>query len=280
MILSPGISAAQDDSRADAVEDELGSKIDTAAGLSQAAGPYSLSISLSHDDKSGNTNTQTSSVEFTVSKFWENQWGLYLDAVAAHTKTDATDEDSLDFDFYVDRKLSDNLSLILVEEWKRDVFKGLDHQNVLGIGLLWRAIDKDEWSMTVHGAPAWVDESYTDTGTDDRFTVGLLELQNTLNISSTTQATLVTSVYENLDDSSDFRFDGSLEIETAITSLFSLTLAYQLDYDRQPVPGSLSTDRSFTASLTINLSGASDSDRSSSPSDDSGASDDPSLAEG
>lgn len=273
-MLSPGISIAQDDSHADAVEDDLVTKIDTTAGLSQTAGPYSLSISLSYDEKGGNTNTQTSGVEVTVSKFWENKWGLYLDAAAAHAKTDTTDEESFDFDFYVNRKLSDNLSLILVEEWKRDIFKGLDHQNVLGIGVLWSAINKNKWSMTIHGAPARVDETYTDTGTDERFAVGLLELHNTFTISSNTQATLVTSFYDNFDNSEDYRFDGSFEIDTAINSIFSLTLTYDLDYDHQPVSGSFSTDRTFSASLTITFGGKSDSSRSSSSSDDSTSSDD------
>ena len=79
----------------------------------------------------------------------------------------------------------------------------------------------------------------------------------------------MTSFYENFDDSEDFRFDGSLEIDTAINSILSLTLAYELDYDRQPVSESLSTDRSFSASLTITFGGKSDSTDSSNSSSSS-----------
>ncbi len=261
-MLFPAVSLAQGDSDADIVERDISTHIDTLANLLQTAGPYSLSISLSYDDSSGNTNMTSSSAGLNFYKFWD-KWGLVADSSAAHSESDSTDAESYDFDFYVTRKFSDNLSLFFVEEWHRDLFKGLDFQNVIGVGVLWKAINKDKWAMTVHGAPAWSREEHT-TGQVDKFTVGLLELNSTFTLSSNTRATTALSFYENFDDSADYRFDGNFGISTAINSTFSLNFSYDLEYDHQPVIGSLTTDKTFKASLIIKLAGKSSSGDSSS----------------
>jgi putative salt-induced outer membrane protein YdiY len=150
------------------------------------------------------------------------------------------------------------LSLILVEEWKRDVFKGIEHQNVLGVGVLWSALDIDRWALTIHAAPGWTREETTD-GVDETFTVGVLELQNSFTLTSNTTAAAVFSYYENFDDSIDHRFDSTLEVTTDISDTFSLSLEYEWEFDNAPAAGSLTTDRTFTSSLTYTITGASDS---------------------
>ncbi len=277
--LSPGILIADDlvsdsDLDTEELEDDLLPELES-SDLVQDPGPYSSTITASYEADSGNSNTETSTADVTFSKLWENNWGLNLSASAKSVTTETsgsstTHTDQYDFDLYVTRKLSDNLSLIVLEEWAKDVNKGYEHQNVVGLGLLWSAINKDKWAMTLHGAPAWADEKYA-TGESDEYPVGILEIYNKLAVSSNTSLKLTATYYRSLDDSSDphsdERFDGKLEIDTSINSIFSLTFTYDLEYDFQPVGGAAhTTDRTFTAGLTVTLKGKSESSSSSSSS--------------
>jgi hypothetical protein len=85
--LFPVATFAQD---ADSAEDDVVADIDTVAALYQDPGPYNLAVSVSYDEKSGNSDTQSGTAGVTLYKFWD-AWGLYTSAAASHQKSDSTD---------------------------------------------------------------------------------------------------------------------------------------------------------------------------------------------
>lgn len=212
-----------------------------------------LTLSASYGETSGNANATSGTVGATLHKFWD-RWGLYATGKAARQRSDDTDENSSDIDLYGTRKITDSLSLILLEEWKRDVFKGLDHQNVVGAGVLWHVLGLDLWTMTLHAAPAWSRE-VTTGGQRDGVTVGVAEAHNSFTLASNTTATAIVTYYEHFRAGADYRVDVNLAAQVAINRWLGVSVAYDWELDNRPTLGAGTTDRTFRTALTLTFPG-------------------------
>lgn len=237
--------------------DHVESDIKDVVAQDLAASPYNLKLSLSYDESSGNTNTRAGSANFELQKFWD-KWGLATKASVSQKEDVVKTEEKYDFDLFVSRRLRDNLSLVLLGQWQRDVFKGLDQQLVIGLGFRWDVIDREGWDLTFLGAPAWSREEFTDSSSVQELNVVLLELRNSKSLSATTDLSMIASYYASLEDSEDYRFDGEIELETAINSYFAMGLEYTLEYDHLPAAGRVTTDKTFTAYLSFKWAGKPD----------------------
>ena len=233
------------------------------AKLGQAPGPYALNIVLAYTELSGSSDVTNLAPTLGFQKFWDNGWGLVAEGSAMHsTSSGATVAENFNLDVALVRSLSKSFRAVLVNEWHRDVFKGLKNRNMLAAALLWKAVEQKKWSMMIHGGPAWHHEEFTNIPLmppmnpippDENHFVGIMELSNNFTLSPTAMASLTLTYYEDFDESDNYRFDGDVSLQAQINSWLSFSLSYELKYDNRPAVRT--TDTAFVAGVNITLRG-------------------------
>ena len=153
------------------------------------------------------------------------------------------------------RRLVGNITWVGLHDTERDRFKGLDLRSTLGTGLAWLAHNGDQWKLTVAGGAAWEHEDFVPASgkANDSYPTLNLYVKNTFSLSAS--STLTQTASSNLGNDGQ-RIDGDVKLETAVTEWLHVVLSYDIEHDNDPLLDIFDqTDRTFTASLNLNLGG-------------------------
>lgn len=226
----------------------------------EAAEPnWELKLGLSYVATSGNSDTSSGGFDLGYTKEWE-VWSLEAgaNALRAEEEGETTAER---YGAFVNggRALTERLSLTAGLELLEDRFTGVDLRTVASLGLKQQWVDNDTWTFATTAALTWTQEELVDdpanpdADTSDDSFGALLKLAGSWQMSENAAATSKLTYYPNFDDSDDYRFDGEVGVQAALTSAWALKVAYQVRYDNLPVPGFDTTDTTTTASLVLKL---------------------------
>jgi putative salt-induced outer membrane protein len=220
---------------------------------------WELKLGLSYVATSGNSDTSSGGFDLEYKKEWE-VWSL--EAGANALRADEDDETTAErYGAFVrgGRELTERLSLTAGLSLLEDRFTGVDLRTVADLGLKQQWVDTETWTFDTTAALTWTREELVDNPDDpdadtseDSFGA-LLKLAATWQMSENASATSKLTYYPNFDESDDYRFDGELGVQAALTSAWALKVAYQVRYDNLPVPGFDTTDTTTTASLVLKL---------------------------
>ena len=216
---------------------------------------WTFTVGLGLIDVSGNTDASslTPTLGFTVVGA---DWALAVTGSGTHIEKERVNiAESYESHAMVHRRLVGNITWVGLHDAERDRFKGLDLRSTLGTGLAWLARNGDGWKATVGAGAAWEYEDFIPASglANDGYATANLYLKNTFSLSS--GSTLIQTASSNIGRDSQ-RIDGDLKLETVVTEWLHVVLSYEVEYDDDPHRDVFAqTDRTFTASLTVNLSG-------------------------
>jgi putative salt-induced outer membrane protein YdiY len=130
-----------------------------------------------------------------------------------------------------------------------DRFRDLDLRTALGVGLGYQVWDTPSASLSFNGGYGWVNENF-DTAPDDSYSA--LREAVKLDLFFANKRVLAFHHHDGYfgvtgDDNLFFRAQNGLRF--ALAGALVSTVQLDVDYDRTPAPGRVSTDRSFAFTL-------------------------------
>ncbi|MDY7092966.1 MAG: DUF481 domain-containing protein [Acidobacteriota bacterium] len=220
---------------------------------------WELKLGLSYVATSGNSDTSSGGFDLEYTKEWE-VWSLEAGANALRAEEDnETTAERYGAFAHGSRQLTERLSLTAGLSLLEDRFTGVDLRTVADLGLKQQWVDNETWTFATTAALTWTreelvdDPANPDADTSDDSFGALFKLAGSWQLSENASATSKLTYYPNFDVSDDYRFDGEVGVQAALTSAWALKVAYQLRYDNLPVPGFDTTDTTTTASLVLKL---------------------------
>lgn len=213
---------------------------------------WKLDLGLSYLATSGNSDT--SSLGFTTD--WEKLAGLWRYRAGVHAFQAEEDSEQTAERYAVfgraDWSLTDRLAITGGYQGEQNRFAGIDHRSAVDLGLNWKAIEQERWTLETVGSATWTYEEATSL--DSESWVGLLLMaRSQYEISENASTTQMLRLEPNLEDADDFRADAKLGLIANLTEILGVKLAYEVRYDAQPVPGFDDIDTLATVSLVMNL---------------------------
>lgn len=213
---------------------------------------WRLDLGLSYLATGG--NSETSSLGFsTDAEKLVNRWRFLAgaEALQAEEESERTAERFGAFS-RADWSISDRLALTTGWQGEQNRFAGIDHRSTIDLGVSWKAVERERWTVETVSAGTWNYEDPT-LGASGSNAGLLLMGRSHYQISENASTTQMLRLEPNLEDVDDFRMDARVGLKTDITELVGVKLSYEVRYDAEPVPGFESTDTMATVSLVMNL---------------------------
>ena len=216
---------------------------------------WKLTVGLAVSEVSGNTEASSWAPNVGLTVVGAD-WGLAVSATGQRIEKGAENiQESYESHVMAYRRLVGNITWVGLHDTERDRFKGLDLRSTLGTGLAWLAHNGDQWKLTVAGGAAWEHEDFVPASgkANDSYPTLNLYVKNTFSLSAS--STLTQTASSNLGNDGQ-RIDGDVKLETAVTEWLHVVLSYDIEHDNDPLLDIFDqTDRTFTASLNLNLGG-------------------------
>jgi putative salt-induced outer membrane protein YdiY len=133
------------------------------------------------------------------------------------------------------------------EELLSDTFRDLELRAVSGVGVGWQVVERDDLSFSVEAGISHVNEDF-EVGEDDSRVAarGAAGLKYKI-LGKVTVADQV--VYLPSMEDSQYQVRNEASLSTALGAGWSLKLAHVFEYDSDPPPGVVSTDRTWILGL-------------------------------
>jgi putative salt-induced outer membrane protein len=220
---------------------------------------WDMKLGLSYLATNGNSETSSTGFEGAFNRSWKN-WSVEGSAagVSATRKNRRTAE-NYNAQARAKRRLRRRIQLTVGLRWERNRFAGLDSREGMDVSLLWEIRDTPAWKLRALGGISLSQEDSRDLQNKrgprpaaDSFG-GLLQLGGDARLSETSSWDGQLTFFPNFDDSGDYRFQGHVGLQAALSRHLGLRLGYDLKYDHEPVPGFGATDTSTTAALVLQL---------------------------
>lgn len=213
---------------------------------------WRLDMGLSYLATSGNSETSS----FGFSTEWEKLRGLWhflagAQALQAEEDSEQTAERYAAFG-RADWSVSDRLAVTSGWQGEQNRFAGLEHRSTLDLGLSWKAIDRDRWTVDTVSSATWNYEDPLDSGSNTNAGL-LLMARSKYQISENASTTQMLRLEPNVEDVDDLRIDARVGLTADVTAILGVKLAYEVRYDAEPVAGFDDTDTLATVSLVMNL---------------------------
>lgn len=149
------------------------------------------------------------------------------------------------YDRFVTERLYVNGSAIFTD----DEFRDLDLRSALGAALGYQVIDTELARLSAEGGVGWVNENFA-TVPDDRY--GALRESATLDVFVAGERVVLFHRHDGYygvtgDDNLFLKMQNGVSL--GLAGGFVTRAQVDLDYDRSPAPGRMSTDRSFALTL-------------------------------
>lgn len=223
---------------------------------------WSLKLGFSYLATSGNAPQSTLGFDGSGSRTW-SRWSIEGSGSALNArKRQRRAAESYSLLWRIKRKLHEKLQLTAGLRGERNRFAGVDFRSVGDLSLQWSIHESPEWKLRTLAGVSWTHEeprSIRPTGSartarpSDDTLGGLLQVSGEGTVTPGTQWNGQLTLFPNFSDPDDLRAQMQLGLQAALNRHLGFRCAYDLKYDRDPVPGFETTDGTTTASLVLQL---------------------------
>jgi hypothetical protein len=239
--------------------DDVASRVGTVAHTMSAAdkNPWALDATLSASVNRGNTDS--SNVRGTgIYTRHVNKWryGTYVSG-AFETIDGETTNERAGVNLATSYEFAPAWHLIALEEIVKAPLDGLKIRNLIGSVIVWTPTSpQGRVTSGIYGGGGWADEHYT-AGEDLRHNYGaaLAGADTSVTLSPTATLTGVASYTQDLSASDKFKVGASVAVKAQINAVLGLHISYAISYDHHPVIGTVPTNNTFAAGLTLAMKG-------------------------
>jgi putative salt-induced outer membrane protein YdiY len=234
------------------------------AGQALPAPAWDMKLGFSYLATSGNAETSSTGFE-TAFNHAGPSWSVEGSAAGVSaTKKSRRTAESYNAQARAKRRLRKRLQLTLGLRWERNRFAGLDERRAADVSLLWEVRETPAWKLRALSGLSFSQEDPRDPrdarnprtmrpGVDSLG--GLLQVSGDARVSPTASWDGQLTYFPNFNDSNDYRLQGHVGLQAALSRHLALRLGYDLKFDNEPVPGFGATDTSTTAALVLQLGG-------------------------
>ncbi len=213
---------------------------------------WTLDLGLSYLATTGNSDSESLGAKAAYAGEW-GLWGLTAGLAALRAEADdAKVAENVAGFVRGSRDLTERLALTAGLSGLQDEFAGIDLRSVLDVALRWSIVETELWGLGVLAGPSWTYEDPV-AGDSDSFLGAIAQLDGHWTPTPSSKLGARLTYLPNFDVSDDYRMEGELGVQAALSSRFSLALGYLWLYDNVPVPGFEKTDTRTTLSLVAHL---------------------------
>jgi putative salt-induced outer membrane protein len=217
---------------------------------------WDMKLGFSYLATNGNSETSSAGFEGAFNRSWKT-WSVEGSvAGVSATKKNRRTAENYNAQARAKRRLRRRIQLTVGLRWERNRFAGLDSREGMDVSLLWEIRDTPAWKLRALGGISLSQEDPRNPKghrpAADSFG-GLLQLGGDARLSETSSWDGQVTFFPNFDNSDDYRFQGHVGLQAALSRHLGLRLGYDLKYDHEPVPGFGTTDTSTTAALVLQL---------------------------
>ncbi|MEW6336315.1 MAG: DUF481 domain-containing protein [Acidobacteriota bacterium] len=210
--------------------------------------PWQNTASLGYLSTSGNTDTQSFALEYSL-KHTPDPWGLEVLArmLRAESDGDRTAE-RYEAGMRASRALNQRWSVYAGAAALKDEFAGLDLRWGLVAGAAFHLLQGPTHDLALNAGLAWTSEDPT-VGSSFDYLGAELGAAYAWNFSKTASLTEALRFSPSFDDTDDWRLVSETVLKATLTSVLAVKLGYEWRYDNEPIAGFDSTDTATTVSL-------------------------------
>lgn len=203
--------------------------------IMRPAMPWAVEFGASGDLNRGSTDT----TNFGGSGLWQRdwtKWRMVTSAGAGIQRAGSTTHlERYSVDIALARTLTERFRLVLLNDWTRSPFEGLDHQNATGGVLVWLPDSPEKLGLGVFGGMAYAFEAYTLPIPSQHFATSLAGASATYFF--TEQNTLGALLLHSLDlsDPGNYRMGLRVSLRSRVAGAVGMQATYEYGYDHEPV---------------------------------------------
>ncbi len=210
------------------------------------------SLGLSFVATTGNSDTKTLGAEFSLKRD-PSPWGW--DFGASFMRADQNGETTAER--YTargrgERALSPRWSLFAGASGEKNTFAGYDLRTILEAGAEYAALKTPSHELSLDGGLTWTREDLVAGPTDD-YLGGILGLSYAWTIREGSSLTERLVYYPDFDTTSNWRATSETALQSSLSEVLALKVAYSVRYDNEPVAGYDDTDTTSTVSLVVSF---------------------------
>jgi putative salt-induced outer membrane protein len=210
-------------------------------------------VDLSYITTTGNSSTTATAFGAGLitrhQKWTTDQKGAFL-----RTEDDGVvSAESVLYRFRAERSLTTRLSAFGEYGYFRDTFSGLAHRHSPNGGLIYKAIDLPQYTMTVDGSLGYLKEFRIGEPNVSSMAYGARVIQK-WKISPTADLKDELRLFGRFDEGADWHFGNVVELSAKLTNLFSLKVTQTITYANQPIGTAKSTDTATSIALVMKFS--------------------------
>lgn len=198
---------------------------------------------------SGNTDAQTFSVKQATAYAWDKNKGTFTGSYLLGKSAGSEIAKRWDLGLRYDREFSDVLGGFLGYQIDSNRFSGFDPRHTLDLGAKYFLIKSDETKLSAEGGYRYQSEKRID-GSSNSFQMGRAYAEWQNNWNKQVSSKLWTEFIYNFTNSTDYRFNIEPSLSVVLTDIFSLKVAYLLNFRNLPALSTLKKwDSLYTTSL-------------------------------
>lgn len=214
---------------------------------------WDFKLGLSYLATEGNAETSSAGVDTSYRREW-GVWSLDANAAAVRaTRNDVETAESAHSQLRGRRKIIDGLEATAGLRGETNRFAGIEMRTIADTSLSWSAVTTPTWRLRTLYGLSWTREEPKGERPVSSSLGGLLQLQNTVKISESSELNGQVTAYPDMEDTGDYRINANLALQAALNRHLALRLGYDLKYDNEPIRGFERTDTTSTASLVVQL---------------------------
>lgn len=214
---------------------------------------WDFKLGLSYLATEGNAETSSAGVDASYRREW-GVWSLDANAAAVRaTRNDVETAESAHSQLRGRRKIIDGLEATAGLRSETNRFAGIELRTIADTSLSWSAVTTPTWRLRTLYGLSWTREEPRGERPVSSSLGGLLQLQNTVKISESSELNGQVTAYPDMEDTDDYRINANLALQAALNRHLALRLGYDLKYDNEPIRGFERTDTTSTASLVVQL---------------------------
>ncbi|HET7295267.1 MAG TPA: DUF481 domain-containing protein [Vicinamibacteria bacterium] len=210
---------------------------------------WSGEAGLSYVQTAGNSDASTFGAVFKLLR-QKDPWKVAFATAFVRTETsDVKSAEKFDALLRGERALGPRFALYSQGSYLRDVFAGIDGQEILEAGGLYKLAAGPKHFLAVSASLAYTAEQRSEPSPDRNFLGGRAGLAYKFQISPSAEFAEDVSYLQSFEESSDGRVAHRATLTANMNKVFALKLGHELLYLRDPVPGKKSTDNTILASI-------------------------------
>lgn len=207
--------------------------------------------SLSYVQTTGNSENQTLGAGFKL-LYQPSLWKAEFRSAFVRTQADSV-KSAERFNALLrgERSLGPRFAAFGRATVLRDVFSGIEAQESLEGGILYKLLESERQLFSVSAALGYTNENRVDPAPDRDFLAGRAAVAYRLKLGEASELTEDLDYLANFMRSDDWRVTHAAALSASVSKAFAVKLSHQLYYFHDPVPGKKSTDTTFLASLVV-----------------------------